>query len=219
MSNYKVIFFDAANTLFYLPQGVGYHYCAVLGRHGVDRGEEELAMAFGRAWAAIPAPALTAGRRPDDDRGWWRELVNHVLDDCQITGLDRGPFFDELYAEFVKPAVWTLYPEVIEVLETLSARFPLGVITNFDGRYRQIADDLGISRFFQYVIISSEVGADKPAPEIFHAAAQAAGCLPSEALHIGDDPKADWQGAAAAGLRAFKLQRPENSLRDVLVLV
>jgi len=217
----KVIFFDAAGTLFHLPQGVGHHYREVLARHGIEREPRELGAAFREAWAEIEPPSSSAGPRPDDDRGWWRELVHRVLDRCGVTAgeLDRAPFFDELYAEFVRPAVWRLYPEVPEVLAALAGRFELGVITNFDGRYRVIAEDLGIARHFRHVIISSEVGADKPAPLIFQRALEAAGVIAAEALHAGDDPACDWQGAAAAGLRTFELNRPENSLRDLLALI
>jgi putative hydrolase of the HAD superfamily len=214
----KVVFFDAAGTLFHLPQGVGYHYREVLVRHGVERKEEALAHAFREVWQDIEPPMLTSGARPDDDRGWWREVVARVLERVGVRAdeVDRGPFFDELYAEFVRPAVWRLYPEVEEVLSELRHRCELGVITNFDGRFRVIADQLAISRYFRHVVISSEVGADKPDPLIFRRALEIAGVSASEALHAGDDPVADWQGAERAGLRVFRLERPANSLRDLL---
>ena len=214
----RVIFFDAAGTLIHLPQGVGHHYREVLGRHGVERGEELLGRAFREVWAEIEPPQTAAGPRADDDRGWWREVVARVLDRVGVGAneVDRAPFFDELYAEFVRPAVWRLYPEVEEVLAALSGRCELGVITNFDGRFRTIAEQLGIVRYFRHVIISSEVGADKPDPLIFQRALEIAGVMASEALHAGDDPVADWQGAERAGLRVFRLERPANSLRDLL---
>jgi FMN phosphatase YigB (HAD superfamily) len=37
-----------------------------------------------------------------------------------------------------------------------------------------------------------------------------------EVLHVGDDPERDWKAAAAAGLLVFRLDRPRNSLRDLL---
>jgi FMN phosphatase YigB (HAD superfamily) len=35
-------------------------------------------------------------------------------------------------------------------------------------------------------------------------------------LHVGDDPERDWKAAKAAGLLVFRLDRPRNSLRDLL---
>lgn len=214
----RVIFFDAAGTLFHLPRGVGFHYAQVLARHGVQRDEALLENAFRTLWQEMPAPQSTAGARVDDGKGWWRDLVNRVLDRCGVAAseVDRRPFFEELYAEFVRPAVWTLYPETREVLETLAARFPLGIITNFDGRFREIAAQLNIDGFFRHIVISSEVGADKPNARIFRHAVQLAGVEVGEALHVGDDRVCDWEGAAAAGLRVFALDRPRNSLRDLL---
>ena len=216
----RVIFFDAAGTLFHLPQGVGFHYREVLSRHGVDREEGVLDAAFREVWTQIEPPPPTPGPRADDDRGWWREVVERVLDRCGVAAgsVERGPFFEELYAEFVRPAVWRLYPEVEEVLTTLSGRYELGVISNFDGRFRTIADQLGISRFFRHVVISSEVGADKPDPLIFQHALKLAGVTAAEALHAGDDPVCDWQGAERAGLSVFRLARPRNDLRELLAL-
>jgi putative hydrolase of the HAD superfamily len=215
----KVIFFDAAGTLFHLPRGVGFHYRDVLARHGIHREEVALSAAFRAIWNELPPPANTEHARPDDDKGWWRELVQRVLDRCAVGEheLNRGPFFEELYLEFVRPKVWTLYPEVREVLASLErASIPLGLITNFDGRYRQIAEQLELARFFRHVVISSEVGSNKPAPRIFQHALEMAGVAPGDALHVGDDPIADWQGAAEAGLQVFRLERPRNSLCDLL---
>ena len=78
-----------------------------------------------------------------------------------------------------------------------------------------ILEQLGISRYFNELVISSEVGADKPDPFIFGRALELAGVAPHEALHVGDDPKHDWEGATSAGLQVFRLDRPRESLRSV----
>lgn len=221
MSEPQVIFFDAAGTLFHLPQGVGFHYREVLSRYGVEREETALEGAFRQVWQEMEPPARSSGPRADDDRGWWREVVERVLERCGVAPgeVDRRLFFDELYAEFVRPAVWRLYPEVKEVLEALAGRFVLGVITNFDGRFRSIADELGLTRYFRHIIISSEAGADKPDPLIFHLALKMAGATAAEVLHVGDDPVCDWQGAERAGLSVFRLDRPRNDLRELLAFL
>src|SRR5213079_115065 len=107
-------------------------------------------------------------------------------------------------------------PEVSEVLTKLRTRFELAVISNFDGRLRFILEHLGISKFFSHVFISSELGADKPDPEIYRRASSFIRLEPSEVLHVGDDPERDWKGATAAGLSIFQLDRPKTSLRDLL---
>ena len=81
-----------------------------------------------------------------------------------------------------------------------------------------ILEHLGVSKFFSHVFLSSELGADKPDPEIFRRALRLSGTRPNETLHAGDDPARDWQSAADAGLSVFRLERPRNSLRDLLAL-
>jgi putative hydrolase of the HAD superfamily len=217
----KVIFFDAAGTLFHLPRGVGWHYRDVALRHGWDLSEDRLRSAFGTVWREMPVRPAVRGPRAGDDKSWWRELVERVLDQCgaEGQGTARDAYFEELYREFTLPGVWELYPEVTEVLAALRPRFRLGVISNFDGRLRAILDHLGIFAAFDPVVISSEVGADKPDAWIFEQALARAGAAPGEAWHVGDDPERDWQGAAAAGLHVFRLSRPENSLRDLHALL
>ncbi len=214
----KVVFFDAAGTLFYLPRSVGWHYRSVAERHGCFLDERALSVSFGAVWKEMPARPATGVARADDAKGWWRELVERVLDRCGVpaTELDRAAYFEELYREFTLPGIWELFPDVREALAALQPRFRLGIISNFDGRLRQILGHLEISAAFDLVVISSEVGADKPDPLIFqHALKQAAVDL-HEAMHVGDDPVHDWEGAASVGLDVFRLHRPANSLRDLV---
>ena len=132
---------------------------------------------------------------------------------------DRDNFFEIAYEHFAEAGVWELYPEVPGVLEQLQPRFQLAVISNFDGRLRLILERLGISKFFRHVFISSELGADKPDPEIYQRALQLIDLKPNEVVHIGDDPERDWEAASAAGLSIFRLDRRQNSLRDLLVIL
>ena len=213
----EVIFFDAAGTLFHLPRGVGHHYREVALRHSCDIAESDLQAAFSAVWKTMPPRAATRVARADDDRGWWRELVGRMLERCGVAAgaLDRAAYFAELYAEFTQPGVWALFPEVRAVLEELRPHYRLGIISNFDGRLRAILRHLEIAAHFEPIVISSEVGADKPDRWIFQHALERAGIAPAAALHVGDDPARDWAAAESAGLHSFHLARPANSLRDL----
>ena len=161
------------------------------------------------------------GPREDDDKDWWRQLVDLVLNEVapSMSELDRDNFFEIAYEHFAEAGVWELYPEVFEVLEKLHPRFPLAVISNFDGRLRMILEQLGVLKLFKHVFLSSELGADKPDPEIFRRALSLIGLTPNEVLHVGDDPERDWKAATAAGLSIFALDRKKNSLRDLLSIL
>jgi len=136
-----------------------------------------------------------------------------------LSEFDRDNFFEIAYEHFAEAGVWEIYPEVPGVLEQLRRRFQLAVISNFDGRLRFILQHLGISKFFSHVFISSELGADKPDPEIYRRALKLIDRKPTEVLHVGDDSQRDWEAASAAGLSVFRLDRPKNSLRDLLTIL
>jgi putative hydrolase of the HAD superfamily len=214
----RAILFDAAGTLFYLTKTVGDHYAYVGREVGLDLDAQQLESAFHSAWQQMPRRPAIDGPRENDDKGWWRELVGHVFDQLgpSLSEFDRDNFFEIAYEHFAEAGVWELYPEAAEVLEQLRPRFQLAVISNFDGRLRFILQNLGISKYFSHVFISSEVGADKPDPEIFRRALNVIHLNADEVLHVGDDSERDWKAAKEAGLLIFQLDRPKNSLRDLL---
>ena len=216
----RAILFDAAGTLFFLTKTVGYHYAYVGREVGLELDAQQLESAFYTAWQQMPRRPAIDGPRQNDDKGWWRDLVDHVFDQVapSVNELDRDNFFEVAYEHFAEVGAWELYPEVPEVLEQLRPRFQLAVISNFDGRLRFILQHLGISNYFSYIFISSELGADKPDPEIFRRALKIMQLNADEVLHVGDDPERDWKAAAAAGLLVFRLDRSRNSLRDLLKL-
>src|SRR5436309_8238331 len=214
----KAVFVDAVGTLFRLTKTVGDHYDYVGGEVVLDLDAQNLERAFHTAWKEMPQRAAINCPRENDDKGWWRELVNRVLEQVapSLSELDRDNFFEVAYEHFAESGVWELYPEVPGVLKELQPHFQLAVISNFDGRLRFILEHLGMSKFFAHIFISSEIGADKPDPEIFRRALKLIELKPDEVLHVGDDPERDWEAASAAGLSTFRLDRPTNSLRDLL---
>ncbi len=217
----KAIFFDAVGTLFRLTNTVGDHYAYVGREVGLDLDARSLERAFHAAWKQMPQRAAIDRPRENDDKGWWRGLVYLVLDQIapSLSEFDRDNFFEIAYEHFAEAGVWELYPEVPGILEQLQPRFQLAVVSNFDGRLRLILQHLDISKFFPNVFVSSELGADKPDPEIYRRALRLMKLKPNEALHVGNDPKRDWEAASAAGLSIFRLERPRNSLRDLLTFL
>ena len=214
----KAIFFDAVGTLFYLTKSVGDHYALVADEVGLKLDPAALDRAFFAAWKKMPPRTALDGPRENDDKNWWRELVDLLLNDVapSLNELDRDNFFEIAYEHFAEAGVWETYPEVVEVLDKLEPRFQLAVVSNFDGRLRMILEHLGISKFFKYVFVSSEIGADKPDSKIFRRALSFSGFAADQVLHAGDDPERDWKAATVAGLSIFELDRPKNSLRDLL---
>ena len=113
-----------------------------------------------------------------------------------------------LHAAFSEPSTWAVFPEVRATLASLRAKgLRLAVISNWDSRLRPLLGKLGLAEEFEEIVVSSEVGAEKPAPAIFEAALGLMGASPGEALHVGDDLVSDYEGAAAMGMEAALLVR------------
>ena len=137
-------------------------------------------------------------------------------------GLPKGfPFedyFEEVYAHFARPDAWRDFPETEGVLTRLQARgIRTGILSNWDPRLRQVLAGFGWAERLDPVLISEEVGAEKPGQEIFRKAEQAGGFVAGECALVGDDPISDRQGAEAAGWRWALVSRPETGLGEALV--
>ena len=118
------------------------------------------------------------------------------------------PLLDELYAAFACTKVWKAFPETRATLAELAARgVSLAVISNWDKRLPEILDRLDLTGTFDVITVSTIEGMEKPAPEIFLRTVARLEVKPEAALHVGDSPLEDYQGARAAGLTPVLIDR------------
>ena len=96
-------------------------------------------------------------------------------------------------------------PGVPELMQELSARFRLGVVTNthYAGHIHDHLRAMGISQHMAVVVTSIEHGRPKPHPSIFMSALERLDCDASEALFVGDSYTADYLGAKGVGMQAL----------------
>ena len=202
----RIVTFDAANTLIRLTSPASQTYAEVARRFGAVLDPLRLNQAFLQAWKEVPRLPDQNGPRCDDGRSWWRDLVATTLSLADYRVDPFPDYFDAVYEEFTRPGIWQLMPGVPQVLGSLTqAGIRLGVLSNFDRRLYSILKTLGILDQFEHVIISSEVGAEKPSPRIFDEALQRFQVGPKEVLHVGDEEETDGIGARSAGMSVFVL--------------
>lgn len=89
-----------------------------------------------------------------------------------------------------------LYTDALEVLEKLAERYTLGALTN--GNADVFKTDA--AEYFDFAFLAEQVGASKPAPDMFLAAMEASGVDAREIIHVGDNPEHDVAGASAMGM-------------------
>lgn len=107
-------------------------------------------------------------------------------------------------------AGWRLFPDVLPCLDWLrAAGLRIAAVTNASGGPQQHAKlaDMGLTRYFDAVLVAGELGTAKPDPRIFHAACQRLQVQPREAMHVGDRLDLDAIGAHDAGLHGVWLNR------------
>jgi len=80
-------------------------------------------------------------------------------------------------------------------------------VSNWDISLVEVLDRCGLAGSLDGVVASASAGARKPDPRIFEQALRLAGCAPEQALHVGDTPEEDIEGARAAGIRALLIDR------------
>ena len=216
----RVVTFDAGNTLIALKVPAGFTYAGVGSRLGLEMDPQRLESAFRRVWQEIPAPVDQEGPRSDDGQEWWRQLVAQMLSRAGYAVPDPEGYFEAVYLEFGLPGAWQLRPGTKVLLEELYRMgIRLGIVSNFDRRLYQVLDELGIRGYFEQVVISSEVGADKPSPKIFREALSRFQVPADEMLHVGDDEATDGAGARAAGIEAVVVDNSEHSFEQVFARI
>ncbi len=115
-------------------------------------------------------------------------------------------------------------PGVGTTLQSLARRgVAMAVLTNgWNPMQRRKAERVG---FAGTVLVSTEIGVQKPAPAAFGALLEALGTPPAQTWYVGDDPRGDIEGAHDAGMPAVwidwegkeypdGLRRPEHTIRD-----
>ena len=118
-------------------------------------------------------------------------------------------------------------PGAAAVVERLAGHMPLALASNTDRRLVALAlDRIGLSGRFAAVVTAAEVGAAKPAPDVYLAACAGLGVDPADAVGFEDSPSGiaalRAAGIASVGVRAggpFDLAAADivvDSLEDVV---
>ena len=158
------------------------HYAGVAALTEFKEGDREIWATYNRAYArACDAPADAL-----------EDVVEHLLN------------------EFATGAVWSrIVHGSVDALRRLGALgVRLAIVSNADGDAEQrLRDDAvcqvgpGRGATVQAIFDSTVIGVAKPDPRIFEMALEALAVPAAHAIHVGDTPGADVDGARAAGVR------------------
>lgn len=126
----------------------------------------------------------------------WQEFMKTV---AQRT----GKTYDEVKSMYERERI---NPQVIELIHELKTKFKIGLITNAHHEFLEpILTEMGLTKLFDSIVISSLVGHIKPDPEIFQHAINELGVKPEEAVFI-DDIERNAAAAEEIGLQSIHYQ-------------
>ena len=113
----------------------------------------------------------------------------------------------DLYYYYSTGTAWELLPGATEALQELQKfDVKMGVISNYDHRLYKVLTDMDLRKYFDFVLPSYVVGAEKPDALIFQRALEDAKVSAQEAVHFGDNIEKDFIGARNAGFMAYLLE-------------
>lgn len=108
-----------------------------------------------------------------------------------------------------------LFPEVKQVLENLSKKYRLAVISNAMPSMDSVFDRLGIRHYFETIILSSSAQLEKPDAAIYEFAVKELSVSKEESVFI-DDKMENIYGAERIGIKGLYLNRSKGDLEMLL---
>ena len=204
MDNIKAIGFDLFNTLIIADSQALSEAMSRLTRNLQESGLNLELDAFKKAHrdAALRFIKETRQHGKETHNRFW---ISAAL---ESQGHDLPPD-DPIIARAVD-AYFSAFPEHIqlipgtrEMLGALKDRYRLGLLSNFTHgpAAKMVIDSVGLTPFFDVLIISGELGYCKPHPLVFRRLIEQLGVMKDEILFVGDDPLPDITGAQQAGLQ------------------
>jgi HAD superfamily hydrolase (TIGR01549 family) len=192
MAKLRVIFFDVGNTLLFpnrrrllapLPET---HHPTLEQWQALERktkNEFDQGMLGGKV-----------------DHSFWWTFHTHLLEELNAPD---DHVRDALVVNTQNSANWDqLLAGTCDALQRIGRTYPIAVISNSDGRIRDVLQRCGIAECFQSITDSGIVGHEKPHPAIFQAALREMQAKAEESLYVGDVYSIDYLGASSAGMQA-----------------
>jgi putative hydrolase of the HAD superfamily len=202
----SVVLLDVGDTMVRPDPSWRDVYATVFADHGIEATADQFEAAFREAW-----------------KDWEQEGPFEASEEAsfeRLMALDRlvfgrlgypdlpESFFRDVDQAFRQRSAFHVFPDVIPALKAMRASgLRLAVVSNWGWAAPELLQTLELAQHFEVLSISARVGYQKPHPAIFEHALELLGVDASQAIHVGDDPKADVLGARRAGIEPVLVDR------------
>lgn len=217
MIKYNTISLDAADTLFFIKDGLGVAYSKILKNYTNQYNPEEISTTFKKHFSSKKGLHFTSLQGEDlfnAEKNWWYVLVKDIFLDLGMFK-DFDQYFDDLYDYFSSEA-WEIYPDTLPALKKLKKMgYKVIITSNFDSRIYKVCEKLKITENIDSFTISSESGFSKPDKRIFYKSLEKVGSLPENSIHVGDNYKLDYLASLEVGMKSLLIVRDDNSINNI----
>lgn len=174
--------------------------------------------------------------KPINDSYWERYAKEEITHDFLRYGRLRDTF-DEMQMRVSDEHIYHIadyfienlanynhvFEGTYEILDYLKMHYRLHIITNGPDKVQELKlKNTRLDHYFETVTNSEKAGVKKPHPDIFHHALQKAEVTASKSVMIGDNLKADVEGALNVGMNVIwfnEFKKPSQlSVREIYKL-
>ncbi len=113
----------------------------------------------------------------------YKEILSMVAKKFNASD-EQVAYICDLFDEMDK--TWEVNNELVDLIKKLKKNYKIGMLSNFSDGLRQIMDNQGTTDLFDAIVISYEVGYQKPDPKIFDILFDRLGVKSNEVVFIDD---------------------------------
>lgn len=201
MKQYDVLFIDLDDTLYDFSANSVSAYHEVYALMGYDRWFRDFEHYYEIYWERNRQLWVLYSDNKITKDELNAERYTHPL---RVMGVpDADAVGTRFWTEAMKrlPLGTRLMPHAREALEYLKPRYRLYILSNgFAELQSRKMQSAGIGHYFDGVVLSDDIGVNKPHRAIFEHALSVAGVSADRALMIGDNYEVDIKGAYGAGI-------------------
>ena len=165
---------------------------------------------------------------------YWKQYRENMISEVELRYLRLEKTFEAMKVPFTPSLLervaelyiqqlsthTELFEDTISVLEYLSSKYTLHIITNgFEHVQQRKLENSGIAHFFKTVLTAEKIGVKKPHPTIFLSAMKTAEVLPEHTMMIGDSLEADIQGALKLGMQAIHFNSHKEAYHEECLII
>lgn len=199
MRKFTAAIFDLGLTLIYSPRVENFIKVGKMLGIEMDEDQVKRALTFTDGYFMKNRPGILS----QEPIKFYMEFLGIMFAYLHLDP-DIKEFHDTLFRNHPPRKEWRLYDETIPFLEKLkNTGMKIGLLSNWDLSAKEILDKLGLTKYFDSIVISSEIGIEKPAREAFLHSLKDLGVGAGEAFYVGDNFYDDVKGGNQAGLKVF----------------